>query len=344
MISTFHIARTTGRCSVHSPSWQSVSHSQIPTLYEQILIYVVGYNIVALDHVISGQVPANITNQIPSPLPFSVPASLQVLRRCTVHLSDPSQNHRLNSISSVYDLVALRPTTEKCLMLACQAFECDLISLDLSIRYPFYFKHKTLAVALQRGIKLEICYGPGVLSTDGGASRRNLISNATQLIRATRGRGIIMSSEARRALACRGPADVINMAVLWGLGQERGVEAVGREARSVVMQAEMRRRSYGGVIDVVYGGEKHEPSVLEGKAAKVKPPKGKRKAEVMENQGEEVGNSPKPISKREQKRQAKKARLENAKAEESQAKDVPAEAVTVEGDSHTELITNGDFG
>ena len=227
-------------------------------------------------------------------------------------------------------------------MLACQAFECDLISLDLSIRYPFYFKHKTLAVALQRGIKLEICYGPGVLGTDGGASRRNLISNATQLIRATRGRGIIMSSEARRALACRGPADVINMAVLWGLGQERGVEAVGREARSVVMQAAMRRRSYGVVIDVVYGGEKHEPPVLEGKAAKVKPPKGKRKAEVMENQGEEVGSSPKPISKREQKRQAKKARLENAKAEESQAKDVPAEAVTVEGDPRTELLTNGD--
>ena len=229
-------------------------------------------------------------------------------------------------------------------MLACQAFECDLVSLDLSIRYPFYFKHKTLAVALQRGIKFEICYGPGVLSSDGGASRRNLISNATQLIRATRGRGIIMSSEARRALACRGPADVINMAVLWGLGQERGVEAVGREARSVVVQAEMRRRSYGGVIDVVYGGEKHETPMQEGKAAKLKQPKSKRKAEVMENQGEDVGDSPKLMSKREQKRQAKKARLGNAKPEECQAKDVPVGALAVEGDSHSELLTNADVG
>lgn len=229
-------------------------------------------------------------------------------------------------------------------MLACQAFECDLISLDLSIRYPFYFKHKTLAVALQRGVKIEICYGPGVLSHDGGTSRRNLISNATQLIRATRGRGIIVSSEARRALACRGPADVINMAVLWGLGQERGVEAVGREARSVVMQAEMRRRSYGGVVDVVYGGEKHETPVQEEKVAKVKQPKSKRRAEVMENQGEDVGDSPKPMSKREQKRQAKKARLGNAKVEELQANNVRAEALAVEGDSHTELLTNGDVG
>ena len=229
-------------------------------------------------------------------------------------------------------------------MLACQAFECDLISVDLSIRYPFYFKHTTLAVALQRGIKFEICYGPGILNSDGGASRRNLISNATQLIRATRGRGIIMSSEARRALACRGPADVINMAVLWGLGQERGVEAVGREARSVVMQAEMKRRSHGGVVDVVYGGEKHETSVQDEKAAKLKQSKSKRKAEVLENQGEEVGDSPRPISKREQKRQAKKVRLENAKAQEYQAKNVSVEALAVEGASHSQLLPNGDVG
>ena len=153
-----------------------------------------------------------------------------------------------------------------------------------------------------------------------------------------------MSSEARRALACRGPADVINMAVLWGLGQERGVEAVGREARSVVMQAEMKRRSHGGVVDVVYGGEKHETSVQDEKAAKLKQSKSKRKAEVLENQGEEVGGSPRPISKREQKRQAKKVRLENAKAQECQAKNVSVEALAVEGPSHSQLLPNGDVG
>ena len=153
-----------------------------------------------------------------------------------------------------------------------------------------------------------------------------------------------MSSEARRALACRGPADVINMAVLWGLGQERGVEAVGGEARSVVVQAEMRRRSYGGVIDVVYGGEKHEKPVQEEKAARLKQPNNKRKAEVMENHGGDVGHSPRPMSKREQKRQAKKARLENAKTEQYQAKDVPVGALAVESDSHSKLFTNGDVG
>lgn len=126
----------------------------------------------------------------------------------------------------------------------------------------------------------------------------------------------MISSEVTKALACRGPADVINLAAVWGLGQEKGREAVGREARAVVVQAEMRRSSFKGVIDVVYGGEKPqrsaekvEEAVGEGKG------KGKRKAGVLEGVTGEVVDEVKPISKGEQKRRAKKARLEGGEHE-----------------------------
>lgn len=169
---------------------------------------------------------------------------------------------------------------------------------------------KTLALALQRGIKIEICYAPGVLAADGGASRRNLISNATQLIRATRGRGIVISSEAKRALACRGPWDVINLAAVWGLGQEKGLEAIGREARSVVVQAEIRRRSFRGVIDVLYGGEK-PATANTGRGNKEKPTSNKRKADVL-NDGPAASEAPEmPMSKRQLKKLAKQQRKEN---------------------------------
>lgn len=281
-----------------------------------------GYNTIALDFTISDKVPADISNQIPTPLPFTTPKSLRILRRCTLHISDPSQNHRVQALNAAYDILAIRPENEKSLQQACQGLECDLISLDLSSRFPFYFKHKTMANALQRGVKVEICYGPGILNLDGGASRRNLISNATQLIRATRGRDIVISSEAKRALACRAPADVVNLAVLWGLGQERGMEAVGKEARNAVVQAEMRRRSYRGVIDVVYGGE--QPERAPAKLAKGKQEKGKRKADVLEDESRRDNATTKPISKREQKRQAKKLRLDTAKGSENR----PEEAST----------------
>ncbi len=296
-----------------------------------------GYNTIALNFTVTGRLPGKISNQIPDPLPFTIPKSLHIIRRCTLPLSDPSQYHRLRTLSPAYDLLAVRPDDEKSLQQACKTLECDLISLDLSTRFNFYFKHTMIASALQRGVKFEICYGPGVLNNDGGASRRNLISNATQLIRATRGRGIVISSEARRALACRGPADVVNLAVLWDLGQEKGMEAVGKGARSVVVQAEMKRRSFRGVIDVVYGGEKPEKESAKGNQGK-----GKRKADVLEEK--EAGDEnaqPKQVSKREQRRQAKKARLNTGNELETRPKEASKGLIISPDDAPTEDLPNG---
>lgn len=206
---------------------------------------------------------------------------------------------------------------EKTLSQACLALDCDIISLDLSSRLPFHFKFKTLSAAIARGIRFEICYGPGVTGS-GLEARRNLIGNATSLIRATRGRGIIISSEAKRALGVRAPWDVVNLACVWGLSQERGKEAVCEEARKVVALADMKRTSWRGIIDVVHGGEKApvekdagkgQTKDSRGSTTDTKPANGvKRKA----SNDADTGATPEPqLSKRELKRRAKKAKLES---------------------------------
>lgn len=43
------------------------------------------------------------------------------------------------------------------------------------------------------------------------ASRRQLISNAQSLVRVTRGKNIIITSEAQRAMELRGPYDIVNL-------------------------------------------------------------------------------------------------------------------------------------
>lgn len=271
-----------------------------------------GYTTVALSQTVSGKLPPNLT---PPAAPANVPKSLKLLTRLNLILSDPSQNQRLTSLTQTYDLVALRPTNEKSLLNACTNLECDLISLDLSERFPFHFKFKMLSAAIERGIRLEICYGPGITGS-GLDSRRNLIGNAMSLIRASRARGIIVSSEARRALGIRAPWDVINMACVWGLPQERGKEAICEETRKVTALAKLKRTSWRGAIDIVYGGEKPKVdeslSKKKGAAKKAAPqPEGngdslKRKAEPAAEEAE------KPLSKREQKRRAKKARVDGA--------------------------------
>ena len=133
--------------------------------------------------------------------------------------------------------------------------------------------------------------------------------NATSLIRALRGRGVVVSSEARRVGACVGPWDAINLAAVWGLKQEVGREAVGRAARSVVVQARMKRTSFRGVVDVIYGGEKPAPveDVVAGNKT-IKQGANKRKALETSTEGGE--GEEKPLSKRQQKKRAREARLE----------------------------------
>ncbi|KAI9840964.1 MAG: hypothetical protein M1837_001093 [Sclerophora amabilis] len=233
------------------------------------------YNVVALNHTISGKLPSDL-------------------------------NHRLASLSAAYDILAVRPTNERALQQACQTLNVSLISMDLTVRHPFHFRQALLRSAIARGVRFEICYAPGILATDQTA-RRNLISNATQLIRATRGRAIVFSSEAARAVGVRAPFDVVNLGAVWGLSQEKGKDATEKEPRAVVVMADMKKSSWRGVIDVIDGG------VAVGN---------KRKAETVESEREHE----KPKTKQDgpmSKRQAKKARLDVGKNVDGQGDKSP---------------------
>lgn len=288
----------------------------------------------------------NITTKLPAQLPqvnkgrITIPDGLHALTRLTLTLSDPSQNHRVNSLNTSYDILALRPSNEKAFQLCCASLDCDIITIDFAQRVPFVLKFKTVAAALQRGIRFEICYSHGV--TGGSDARRNLISGAAALVRATRGRGIILSSEAKNALGLRGPSDVMNLAQIWGLSQERAKESICEEASKMVRLASMKRSSFRGVVDIINNGttllaeaigtkeaqettnrtdstvaDKARSPLPELKLATVIPdklPSAKRKASsaAIDEPSLKKSGDKKSISKRELKRQAKKARLDRA--------------------------------
>jgi ribonuclease P/MRP protein subunit RPP1 len=122
--------------------------------------------------------------------------------------------------------------------------DIDILSLDSSQRQPFPLRHNLFTNLIARGVAIEICYAAGIGDT---AARRNIISNATGLIRGTRGRGLLISSEARRTADLRGPFDVINLATFWGLKQEFGMG----DGRKVLLHSDARRLTYKGAVQVV---------------------------------------------------------------------------------------------
>ncbi|CAL3972228.1 hypothetical protein PZA11_004597 [Diplocarpon coronariae] len=266
-----------------------------PSLHRTIsFLTSLGYGTLALNYIHSGALPSTISCAIPLPLPFAVPPNTTILRRCTLVFTDPSQNYRMPALAAAYDILALRPTNEKAFLACCTSLtEHSLISLDLTQRFPFHWKPKPLMTAIHRGLRIEICYGQ---ATGGDASaRRNFISNVLAIVRATKGRGLVISSEARSVLGVRAPADVLNLLGVWGLGRERGLESVGVRAREVIVNERLKRGSFRGVVDVVYGGEKaarEEHGILPDKSVK----KSKREAVESPADGTPV------LSKRAQKR------------------------------------------
>ncbi|USP77279.1 uncharacterized protein yc1106_04553 [Curvularia clavata] len=277
-----------------------------------------GYDVVALTHTYSGRLPADITSPVPSKLPFPVPSRMRILRRCNIFLTDAASNFRIPQLQQHYDLVAARPTDERTLQQACQSLDVDIISLDLTRRFESHFKFPMLGTAISRGIKIEIGYSQGIMSNDP-AAKRNLISNAVQLIRVTRGRGLIFSSEATSALGIRAPGDVINLASVWGLGTEKGKDGLTKEARSVVEFARLKRQSFKGIVDIIHGGEKPVHETKDKQAQKGKANKnqnGKRPGENLDSSLGPDTKAEKPVSKRQQAKN-KKAKVQGAGQEQS---------------------------
>lgn len=171
---------------------------------------------------------------------------LKIFSRLTVILEDQSQLHQLASSSfTAYDILAVRPTTEKLFQQCCGSLEADIISLDLTSKLPFYLKLPQVNQAIERGVHFEIVYSPAIRNT---TQRKYLISNALEITRATKGRNVFFSSEAEKAVDLRGPYDVSNLGLLFGLKEEQCKAAISKNIRAILYHAESRKTAAKSTI------------------------------------------------------------------------------------------------
>lgn len=217
-------------------------------------------------------------------LPLPPPKGLTLLTRGTLVLDDSSASHqpqRVQAMGRIYDIVAVRPKSERTMLLACTSLDgIDLISLDMTVRFPCFLRHRTVGAAVGRGVKFEIAYaggrdpsldfaaasikltstasslashiadGSGLSAVSNPESRKHLVANAAHVIRSARGKAIVVSSEAYSPVVCRGPYDVVNLATTWGLDHMRARAAVDKIPQSVVKSGFLRSNSYKQVIQL----------------------------------------------------------------------------------------------
>ncbi|GAA5899918.1 RNA-binding RNA processing protein RPP1 [Sporobolomyces salmoneus] len=132
-----------------------------------------------------------------------------------------------------------------------------LITLDpsLSPRLPFPLKRGMISTLARFGVCFEIILRgitrqdlEGEQAGESGKRRRNWISGAREVVRATEGKGVVFSSGARSAGEMRGAQDLINLCSLIGMPAAQAKDALTVNPQRAIMRGLSLRSTYRGVI------------------------------------------------------------------------------------------------
>ena len=136
--------------------------------------------------------------------------------------SHPRQINANTSLFTSYDLLALHPTTHASFSLAClthtlpSQLTAHIISLpSASPRLPFNLKHTLVRTAIKNGAVFEInisgAVREGKSASEAEGERRNWWAAGREVVRVTKGKGLLVSGGAESVTEVRSPKDAENL-------------------------------------------------------------------------------------------------------------------------------------
>ncbi|XP_059518794.1 ribonuclease P protein subunit p30 isoform X2 [Myotis daubentonii] len=193
-----------------------------------------GYSVVAINHVVEFkekkqeiEKPVAISELFTTlPIVQGKSRPIKILTRLTIIVSDPSHCN---------------------VLVACTHLDVDLVCITVTEKLPFYFKRPPINVAIDRGVGFELVYSPAIKDS---TMRRYTISNALNLMQICKGKNVIISSAAERPLEIRGPYDVANLGLLFGLSESDAKAAVSTNCRAALLHGETRKTAFGIISTV----------------------------------------------------------------------------------------------
>ncbi|KAH7890653.1 RNase P subunit p30-domain-containing protein [Phlebopus sp. FC_14] len=230
------------------------------------LLVHLGYNVIAFNQIVEKRIDPKTHVNILTPLLQQLKRrpGIIFLKRLTIVLDQDSEKgfgltSANASIVELYDLVSLVPTTASTFSSAClthslpSPLTAHIISLPLTApRLPFHLKH-TL-----NGAVFEINYAGALGDTESNqvnvgvsdssiSAKRNWWAAAREVVRVTKGKGIIVSGGVYNGADYRAPKDVQNLITLLGLAQNLAHDASVVVPKSLVVRAQTRK-TYRAVL------------------------------------------------------------------------------------------------
>ncbi|KAJ3751965.1 RNase P subunit p30-domain-containing protein [Lentinula raphanica] len=188
------------------------------------------------------------------------------LKRLSVILDEDSEKgfgliNANTSFFNSYDILSLIPTNQATFALAClthtlpSPLTTHIISIPLTLpRFPFHLKHTLIRTAIKNGAVFEINYvgalggesdsillEAGAADANGANGKRNWWAAAKELVRVTKGKGVIVSGGVVAQADLRAPRDVANLMTFLGLPQDIAHAACTSVPKSLILRAQTRK-------------------------------------------------------------------------------------------------------
>ncbi|KAF7791175.1 hypothetical protein EIP86_002186 [Pleurotus ostreatoroseus] len=238
--------------------------AQLAALEARIDLLVHCYTVLALTQTVHTRVdPKTHVNTLDPLLPLlRKRPGLAFVKRLTIVLDEDSEKGfglttGNAALFAPYDLLALRPTTAASFALAClthtqpSPLTAHLIALPLTLpRLPFPLRHTLVGAALKNGAVFELAYAGalggeeadvGAGGEGGAAARRNWWAAAREVVRVTKGKGIVVSGGVVNPADLRAPRDIGNLLTVLGLAQDRAHDASTKTPQSLLLRAQTRK-------------------------------------------------------------------------------------------------------
>lgn len=179
------------------------------------------------------------------PEPFDVSCfnefknQIKILTRLTIIYVDVSVSHAMTTSLNIkkYNIIAGLPKNDVALTHCCTTFNGDIVTFDPE-GSKLLVNRKNYQVAVKRGVFFEIKYSPVITNSN---CRKDTIKLTHNYHAKGKSKSIIISSGATGVFDLRGPYDVSNLALIFGLSEDQGKNSIGSSCRQLVLRAESRR-------------------------------------------------------------------------------------------------------
>ncbi|KYB27157.1 ribonuclease P protein subunit p30 [Tribolium castaneum] len=236
------------------------------------LLYDFGYRTIAINQTIDaneleqkkkkkkGELREGPSDFVPEPYkitPLEGYEDLTILNRLTIIFSNQDVMHKITKSSHYkkYHIIAVLPETVQANAFVCSSFEADILCFRPENKNHIKRSRKMYKQLIDRGYHFEIPYAPAI---EDAALRRNIIHMAHLYHIFIKSRNVIVSSLAERPSLLRGPYDIINLGLIFGLNEEQAKNSITTCGRKVFINSVGRK--HGKAVMFAENVEKEESS------------------------------------------------------------------------------------